>query len=311
MADQQNFFGDRSLTLQLADQMTAASPPGVSALENFRRFFNFSSVATISAVCLARKNGLAKIRLEIALQPFHRGGDFAELPPAFGRERTVGIVFKSSRAAFDGQAVAQQVNFHEAKIHLTLPGAPSSKCNIFNFGFRRAVAYFDRTMEAVRRAVIDVGTNSIKLLVADVRGREVHARPRGEPADAAGQGLLRNAPAPAGNHRAHRRGRLGIRRNRPRKKFRLHPRHRHQRRPRRDEPDRPDRLHRARVRFENGNHLRRPRGRLGVSRRDDGRGAGETAAACCSTSAAAARNSFWATAKKNLSPTAFRSARCG
>src|SRR5664280_582773 len=28
-------------------------------------------------------------------------------------------------------------------------------------------------METVRRAVIDVGTNSIKLLVADVRGREV------------------------------------------------------------------------------------------------------------------------------------------
>jgi exopolyphosphatase/guanosine-5'-triphosphate,3'-diphosphate pyrophosphatase len=29
-------------------------------------------------------------------------------------------------------------------------------------------------METVRRAVIDVGTNSIKLLVADVRGRDVH-----------------------------------------------------------------------------------------------------------------------------------------
>ena len=28
-------------------------------------------------------------------------------------------------------------------------------------------------MEAVRRAVIDVGTNSVKLLVADVRGRDV------------------------------------------------------------------------------------------------------------------------------------------
>jgi exopolyphosphatase/guanosine-5'-triphosphate,3'-diphosphate pyrophosphatase len=47
------------------------------------------------------------------------------------------------------------------------------KCNIINFGFRRRVAYFGRTMEAVRRAVIDVGTNSIKLLVADVRGRDV------------------------------------------------------------------------------------------------------------------------------------------
>ena len=29
-------------------------------------------------------------------------------------------------------------------------------------------------MESIRRAVIDVGTNSIKLLVADVRGRDVH-----------------------------------------------------------------------------------------------------------------------------------------
>jgi exopolyphosphatase/guanosine-5'-triphosphate,3'-diphosphate pyrophosphatase len=28
-------------------------------------------------------------------------------------------------------------------------------------------------MESIRRAVIDVGTNSIKLLVADVRGRDV------------------------------------------------------------------------------------------------------------------------------------------
>ena len=32
-------------------------------------------------------------------------------------------------------------------------------------------------METVRRAVIDVGTNSIKLLIGDVRGREVLARP--------------------------------------------------------------------------------------------------------------------------------------
>jgi len=28
-------------------------------------------------------------------------------------------------------------------------------------------------METIRRAVIDVGTNSVKLLVADVRGRDV------------------------------------------------------------------------------------------------------------------------------------------
>src|ERR1039457_7280065 len=47
------------------------------------------------------------------------------------------------------------------------------KRNNFSFGFGRLVLYFVSTMEAVRRAVIDVGTNSIKLLVADVRGRDV------------------------------------------------------------------------------------------------------------------------------------------
>ncbi len=30
-------------------------------------------------------------------------------------------------------------------------------------------------MKSVRRAVIDVGTNSIKLLVADVSGEQVHS----------------------------------------------------------------------------------------------------------------------------------------
>jgi len=59
------------------------------------------------------------------------------------------------------------------RIHAAPPAAKAAKCYIFNFGFRRAVAYFGRSMEAVRRAVIDVGTNSIKLLVADVRGRDV------------------------------------------------------------------------------------------------------------------------------------------
>ncbi len=53
------------------------------------------------------------------------------------------------------------------------PGAKPVRCNILDFGFRRAVFYFVHLMEFVRRAVIDVGTNSIKLLVADVSGREV------------------------------------------------------------------------------------------------------------------------------------------
>ncbi len=49
----------------------------------------------------------------------------------------------------------------------------AAECHAFRFGFRGRIAYFGRPMEAVRRAVIDVGTNSIKLLVADVRGRDV------------------------------------------------------------------------------------------------------------------------------------------
>ena len=44
------------------------------------------------------------------------------------------------------------------------------KCNIFHFGFGGGVSYFTRPMQTIRRAVIDVGTNSIKLLVADVSG---------------------------------------------------------------------------------------------------------------------------------------------
>jgi exopolyphosphatase/guanosine-5'-triphosphate,3'-diphosphate pyrophosphatase len=47
------------------------------------------------------------------------------------------------------------------------------KCNNFHFGFGGGVSYFVRPMQTVRRAVIDVGTNSIKLLVADVAGRDV------------------------------------------------------------------------------------------------------------------------------------------
>lgn len=46
-------------------------------------------------------------------------------------------------------------------------------CNNFAFGFPPAVFYFVIKMDYVRRAVIDVGTNSIKLLVADVAGGEV------------------------------------------------------------------------------------------------------------------------------------------
>jgi exopolyphosphatase/guanosine-5'-triphosphate,3'-diphosphate pyrophosphatase len=47
------------------------------------------------------------------------------------------------------------------------------KCNNFRFGFGAGVFYFVHPMQTIRRAVIDVGTNSIKLLVADVAGRDV------------------------------------------------------------------------------------------------------------------------------------------
>ena len=46
-------------------------------------------------------------------------------------------------------------------------------CNIFSLGLSQLPFVIWRIMETVRRAVIDVGTNSIKLLVADVRGRDV------------------------------------------------------------------------------------------------------------------------------------------
>jgi len=49
----------------------------------------------------------------------------------------------------------------------------ATKCNNFPFGFRPPVSYVVHTMESVRRAVVDVGTNSVKLLVADVSGRAV------------------------------------------------------------------------------------------------------------------------------------------
>jgi exopolyphosphatase / guanosine-5'-triphosphate,3'-diphosphate pyrophosphatase len=45
---------------------------------------------------------------------------------------------------------------------------------LFRLGDSRRTAYSECAMQPVRRAVIDVGTNSIKLLVADVDGRDVH-----------------------------------------------------------------------------------------------------------------------------------------
>src|SRR5271167_1534588 len=61
------------------------------------------------------------------------------------------------------------------KIHLARPDAisvPALESDIFCFWIRPVLPIFSK-METVRRAVIDVGTNSIKLLVADVRGQEV------------------------------------------------------------------------------------------------------------------------------------------
>ena len=48
----------------------------------------------------------------------------------------------------------------------------AEKCYNYAFGLSAGIFYAAR-MEAVRRAIIDVGTNSVKLLVADVTGRQV------------------------------------------------------------------------------------------------------------------------------------------
>jgi exopolyphosphatase / guanosine-5'-triphosphate,3'-diphosphate pyrophosphatase len=69
--------------------------------------------------------------------------------------------------------MAQQEKFHAGKLTAFARRAKPEKCNIIDFGFGRDVPYFTGFMETDRRAVIDVGTNSIKLLVADVRGRDV------------------------------------------------------------------------------------------------------------------------------------------
>ena len=68
----------------------------------------------------------------------------------------------------------QNIKIHGGKILICrAPGAMPAKCNIFHLGFGDGCLVFCRLMESVRRAVIDVGTNSIKLLVADVAGRDV------------------------------------------------------------------------------------------------------------------------------------------
>ena len=138
-----------------------------------KRFFNFNSPATISAVCLARKNGLEKIRSKDNSIRRMRGGGGAQAALAFGDQRALGIVFKTGRARLDREAVAQEEKVHTANLIRRAAKAMSAKCNNFDFGFRPVVFYFGGSMEAMRRAVIDVGTNSVKLLVADVRGREV------------------------------------------------------------------------------------------------------------------------------------------
>jgi exopolyphosphatase/guanosine-5'-triphosphate,3'-diphosphate pyrophosphatase len=69
--------------------------------------------------------------------------------------------------------MAQNVNVHAANLATRAAKAIPLKCNNFHFGFGGGIFYVNRSMQSIRRAVIDVGTNSVKLLVADVRGREV------------------------------------------------------------------------------------------------------------------------------------------
>jgi exopolyphosphatase/guanosine-5'-triphosphate,3'-diphosphate pyrophosphatase len=68
--------------------------------------------------------------------------------------------------------VAQQKKFHKT-IYLPRPDAQDSENHEFSFWIRLVYSLVCRVMQMMRRAVIDVGTNSIKLLVADVSGRDV------------------------------------------------------------------------------------------------------------------------------------------
>ncbi len=118
-------------------------------------------------------------------------------------------------------------------------------------------------MESIRRAVIDVGTNSVKLLVADVAGRDV--RPVHEES--------RQTRLGRGFYETHRLRPEAIActaeaiwdfANTAREKdCRLHPRLCHQRGARRGEPGGLDGHHSPRVRTQDGNHLRRAGGRSG------------------------------------------------
>jgi hypothetical protein len=206
--------------------------------------------------------------------------------------------------------VAQQVKFHETKLHLAPPAAPSSKCNIFNFGFRRRVAYFGRTMEAVRRAVIDVGTNSIKLLVADVRGREVTPIHEDSKQTRLGKGF----------YETHRLQPETIARTAEAVwEFAATARENNSQSIRviatsaaRDAMNPTD----LTLAIERASGLKTEI--ISGAREADWAFQGVATDAelagsrcCCSMSAAAARNSFWATARKKVLPTAFRSARCG
>ena len=153
-------------------------------------------------------------------------------------------------------------------------------------------------MEPVRRAVIDVGTNSIKLLVADVSGRDVQPVHEESRQTRLGKGFYetRRLQPEAIARTAEAVWEFAeIAREKNADSIRVIATS-----AARDavNPERPDHRHRTRVRPEDRNHFRRARGRMGVSRRDHRRGTGEGSRCCCWMSAAAARNSFWATGEQ-------------
>jgi exopolyphosphatase/guanosine-5'-triphosphate,3'-diphosphate pyrophosphatase len=74
--------------------------------------------------------------------------------------------------AFHREAVAQEKKVHTANLLFATPKAMSAKCHNKFFGLDDII-FYAQAMASVRRAVIDVGTNSVKLLIADAAGRQV------------------------------------------------------------------------------------------------------------------------------------------
>ena len=71
-----------------------------------------SSSATICAVCLARTNGLERIRSNCRSILEDRFGNLMHLFFAFISQRPVAVFLVPGRSSFNGDAVAENVDFH-------------------------------------------------------------------------------------------------------------------------------------------------------------------------------------------------------